>query len=198
MAVKKPSVRFSFPATKNIFISVTKTDDTFGPEVYQTTLVYEKDEADKLKAKIEALDPSFVGLVQYKENEDGTCQFKVKQKRYVSWIDKNKDRQEIEIKPTVLNKDNTPYTGSEPWGGTIAEVGVVVETQAGAQKKGTILALRLRGFRIHDLVTGGAGEGDGDPMFGGAVAATTKDKPEVVDGDDLPFDVDDNDDNAPI
>lgn len=196
---KKASYKFSFPATKNIFLSVTKPDDTFGDAVYQTTLVYDKEQAEILKAKIEALDPRFKGLVNYKENDDGTCQFKLKQKQMVRWRDRvTGQAQEQEMKVTILNKDNTPYEGTEPWGGTIAEAGVVIETQAGAQKKGTILALRLRGIRIHELVTGGAGAGDGDPLFGGAVAATPlKDNSPDVD-DDLPFDLEDNDDDAPI
>lgn len=196
---KKASFKFNFPATKNIFLSVTKPDDTFGDAVYQTTLVYEKSVAEGLKAKIEALDPSFKGLCNFKENEDGTCQFKLKQKQMVRWRDRvTGQNQEQEMKVTVLNKDNTLYEGQEPWGGTIAEAGAVIETQAGAQKRGTILALRLRGIRIHELTIGGAGAGDGDPLFGGAVAATPpKDNGPQVD-DDLPFDMDDNDDDAPI
>lgn len=196
---KKASYKFSFPATKNIFLSVTKPDDTFGADVYQTTLVFDKDVMEGFKAKIEGLDPSFKGLFKYKDNDDGTAQIKVKQNRFIRWKDRvTGEMQEQEMKVTVLNKDNTPYEGNEPWGGTIAEVGVQVETQAGAQKKGTILALRLRGVRIHELVAGGAGAGDGDPLFGGAVAA----KPKAETQEDLPFDMDDNDmdddDNAPI
>lgn len=195
---KKASVRFNFPATKNVFLSVLKPDDAFGNEVYQTTLIYDKDTAEKLRQQIEGLDASFKGLCKYKERDDGTCEFKVKQNRFIRWIDRANERQEIEMKPKVLNLDNTEYTGTEPWGGTIAEVGAVVETQAGAQKRGTILALRLRGIRIHELVTGGAGEGDGDPMFGGAVAASPKGESSEVQTDDLPFDVEPEDDDCPI
>ena len=100
--------------------------------------------------------------------------------------------------PTLLNKDNTPYdaeANGEPWGGTTAEVAVVVETQAGARGKGTILALRLRGIRIHELVKGG---GDGDPMFGAPVGGAFADEEE----DDLPFEggnrVAEDDEDAPI
>ncbi|AUX83663.1 hypothetical protein FDJ32_gp34 [Pseudomonas phage NV1] len=196
---KKASFRFTFPKTKLIFISVVKPDTEYNAEgTYQVSLVYSKDEAEALKAKIEKLDPSFAGLCNYRENDDGTAQFKVKQNRFVRWVDKKtNERQEQIMTPTILNADNTPYEGSEPWGGTIGEVGVVVETQAGANRRGTILALRLRGLRIHELVTGGAGAGDGDPMFGGPVANAKADEDDL----DLPFDVADadvNDDDAPI
>lgn len=195
---KKASVRFNFPATKNIFLSVTKPDDTFGPEVFQTTLVYDKDTMEDLKRRVEALDPSFRGLFKYKENDDGTCQVKLKQNKYIRWNDKN-GPQEVVMNVAVLNADNTKYEGPEPWGGTIAEAGVVVETQPGAQRRGTILALRLRGIRIHELRTG-ASEGDGDPLFGGAVNDAPRDDGVVGEADieefDAPFDLDD--DNAPI
>lgn len=196
---KKVSVKFTFPVTKNIFLSVTKPDDTFGADVYQTTLVYDKDVMEQLKAKIEGLDPSFKGLFKYKENDDGTAQVKLKQNKFIRWKDRvTGQMNEQEMKVTILNKDNTLYEGTEPWGGTIAEAGVVVETQAGAQKKGIILALRLRGLRIHELVTGGAGAGDGDPLFGGATATAPRPEQDVFEDEDLPFDVDENDDDAPI
>lgn len=195
---KKASVRFTFPKTKCIFISVVKPDTEYDAEgVYQMSLVYEKTEAESLKARIEKLDPTFAGLCNYRENDDGTCSFKVKQKRFVRWVDKKtNERQEIIMSPTLLNADNTPYEGTEPWGGTIAEAAVVVETQAGANRRGTILALRLRGMRIHELVTGGAGAGDGDPMFGGPVANARAEAEEL----DLPFDTetDADGDDAPI
>ena len=198
MSNKKASFRFNFPKTKLIYISVMKPDTEYNAEgTYQLSLVYPKDEAEAIKAKIEKLDSSFAGLCNYRENDDGTCSFKVKQNRFVRWIDrKTNERQEQIMQPTVLNADNTPYEGSEPWGGTIGEVGAVIETQAGANRRGTILAMRLRGVRIHELVTGGAGAGDGDPLFGGPVANARAETEDL----DLPFDVEtpDNDDDAPI
>ena len=189
MSTKKASARFTFPATRNIYLSVMQPDDTFGDLVYQTTLVYDKAKGDEIVEQIEALDPRFKGLVSYKELDDGTVTFKVKQKKFLSWIDKNGDRQTQEMIPTILNKDNSKYEGSEPWGGTIAEVGAQVETQKGARGKGTIVALRLRGLRIHELVTGGAQEGDGDPLFGTPVANAKVEAEE----DDIPFDFDKDD-----
>lgn len=194
---KKASVRFTFPTTKIIYVSVVKPDTEYDAEgVYQLSLVYSREEAEAIKARIEKLDPTFAGLCNFREHDDGTCSFKVKQKRFVRWVDKKtQERQQIEMKPTLLNADNTPYEGTEPWGGTIADVAVVVETQAGANRRGTILALRLRGVRIQELVTGGAGAGDGDPLFGAPVANERADEPEL----DLPFDTEgDDDDNAPI
>ena len=188
----KVSQRFSFPATKCSFIYIVQPDTEFDEAgVYQMTLNYDKDTAEKLKASIEKLDPRLKGLIDYHERDDGTCSFRVKQKRIISWIGKDGARQEAEMKPVILNKDNTPFEGTQnPWGGTVAEVGVLVETQKGARGKGTIAALRLRGVRIHELVTGGAEGGDGDPLFGGAVSAQAK---EIFDEEDLPFDTDDED-----
>lgn len=197
MSAKKASFRFNFPATKNIFISAVKPDTEYDHEgSYQTTLVYDKDTMEGLKAKIEGLDPSFKGLFNFRENDDGSCSIKVKQKRFIRWTDrKTNERMEQEAKPVLLNADNTPYEGDEPWGGTIAEVGVVVETQAGANRRGTILALRFKGMRIHELVKGDSS--GGDPLFGAPVA---KGAPQEDDKEDLPFDMDDlgNDDDAPI
>lgn len=196
MSSKKASVRFNFPATKAIFINVIKPDTEYDAEgCYQISLVYDLQQAKKLKAQIEALDPSFDSLCKFRENEDGTATFKVKQKRFVRWVDrKTGDRQEIEMKPVVINADNTAYTGSEPWGGSVVEVGAVVETQAGANRKGIILALRLRGVRIHELVEGSAA-GTDDPLFGGPVNTVmeeTNDDPFTAYEDDV------DDENAPI
>ena len=189
----KVSVRFSFPKTKCSFIYIVQPDTEYDDNgVYQMTLNYDKETADALKAKIEKLDPRLKGLIDYHERDDGSCSFRVKQKRIISWTGKDGTRQEAEMKPTVLNADNTPFDGTQnPWGGTVAEVGVLVETQKGARGKGTIAALRLRGVRIHELVAGGAEGGDGDPLFGGAVA-----NPRVEAEDDEfnpPFDMDDDD-----
>lgn len=188
---KKVSARFSFPATKCSFIYIVQPDTEFDDNgVYQISMSYDKETADSLKAKLEKLDPRLKGLIEYYEKDDGTCIFKAKQKRVISWTDKAGERQEAIMKPTVLNEDNSPFEGTtNPWGGTVAEVGVVVETQKGARGKGIIAALRLRGVRIHELIQGGAEGGDGDPLFGGAVA-----NPRVeIDEDDLPFDADSDD-----
>lgn len=193
----KVSARFSFPATSCSFIYIVQPDTEFDENgVYQMTLNYDKETAEALKAKIEKLDPRLKGLIDYYEKDDGTCSFRVKQKRIISWTGKDGERQEAEMKPVILNKDNTPFEGTQnPWGGTIAEVGVLVETQRGARGKGTIAALRLRGVRIHELVKGGAEGGDGDPLFGGAVANQAK---ELFDDEELPFDLDVNEDDCPI
>lgn len=193
----KVSARFSFPATKCSFIYIVQPDTEYDENgVYQMTLNYDKETAEQLKAKIEGLDPRLKGLIEYHERDDGSCNFRVKQKRIISWMGKNGERQEAEMKPVILNKDNTPFEGTNnPWGGTVAEVGVLVETQKGARGKGTIAALRLRGVRIHELVAGGAEAGDGDPLFGGGVAHQAK---EIFDEEDMPFELPDNDDDSPI
>lgn len=192
---KKVSVRFNFPATKIVFPYIVTPDTEYDEGgIYQVTLVYDKETAEDLKKKIEKLDPRLQGLIEYQERDDGTCNFKVKQKRFLSWM-KDGIQQTTEMTPTVLNADNSKYEGQNPWGGTIAEVGCLIETQKGARGKGTIAAYRLKGVRIHELVSGGAGEGDGDPLFGGPVANQKVEKDTF---DDLPFDVDGDDDDAPI
>ena len=192
---KKLSARFNFPATRASFIYIVTPDTEYDEGgVYQLTLSYDKDQAEEIKKEIQGLDPRLMGLIEYTERDNGDCQFKVKQKRFLSWM-KDGVQQTTEMIPVVLNKDNTPYTGQNPWGGTICEVGCLVETQKGARGKGIIAAFRLKGVRIHELVTGGAAGGDADPLFGGAVANDRVEK-EVF--DDLPFEVDDNDDDCPI
>lgn len=189
----RKSHNFIFPVTKCNYIYVVTPDTQYNDEgVWQVSMVYTKDQAEELKRKVEALDDSFKGLFKYTEKDDGTCVIQAKQKKVLRWK-KAGEQQEVIMTPRVMTKDNKLFEGkTNPWGGTVAEVGVVVETQAGANKKGTILCLRLRGFRIHELVSGG----DSDPMFGGAVA---DDKEEVVvETDDLPFDVDGDDDDCPI
>lgn len=200
---KKASVRFTFPLTKVIYLSVVKPDTEYNSEgTYQVSLVYPLKTAQALKAQIENLSPEFAGLVNFRENDDGTASFKVKQNRVLRWVDKKTgEKHENIMTPTILNKDNTPYdaeANGEPWGGTTAEVAAVIETQAGARGKGTILAMRLRGVRIHDLVKGG---GSGDPMFGAPVDSPF-DSPD--ESEDLPFDGgvpvadSEDDDDAPI
>ncbi len=193
----KVSVRFNFPVTKASYIYIVTPDTEYDEGgVYQLTLTYTKDEAEKIKADIEKRDPRLKGLIEFNERDDGSCTFKVKQKRFLRWVDKAGEPQTAEMKPTILNADNTKFEGTQnPWGGTVVEVGALVETQKGARGKGIIAALRLRGVRIHELVQGGAAEGDDDPLFGGAVKATPVEKEAF---DDLPFDVEDNDDDMPI
>lgn len=188
----KVSARFTFPKTKASFIYIVQPDTEYDDNgVYQMTLNYDKETADALKAKIEKLDPRLKGLIEYHERDDGTCSFRVKQKRVISWTDKTGERQEAIMTPTVLNADNTKFEGTQnPWGGTVVETAVLVETQKGARGKGIIAALRLRGVRIHELVQGGAEGGDGDPLFGGAVA---NERVEPEDDFNPPFDMDDED-----
>lgn len=195
----KVSARFSFPKTNCSYIYIVQPDTEFDESgVYQMTLNYDKETADKLKTDIEKLDPRLKGLIEYHERDDGTCSFRVKQKRVISWMDKKTgERKEAIMTPTILDAQSNPLKlDKNPWGGTIAEAGVLVETQKGARGKGIIAALRLRGVRIHELVSGGAEAGDGDPLFGGGVANAAK---EIFDEDDIPFDTDDGmDDEAPI
>lgn len=193
---KAKSYRFNFPATKLNYINAVKPDTEFNPDGnYQVTLVYPLAVCRDLKEKVEKLDPRFAGLFNFKDNGDGTGQFKVQQKRVIRWKAADGPK-EVIMKPTILNADNSKYDESQgdPWGGTIGEIGAVIETQLGAQRRGTILGLRLRGIRIHELVLGG----DSDPLFGGGIQ-------EGGDGeaDDLPFDTDTtssgfDDDEAPI
>ena len=155
-------------------------DTKFGPPVYQTTI-----NADKsLVAELEALHPSFKGKIPYKELDDGTVNLKAKQRRYITWFDDKGTKQEKEAQPTLLDSNNQPYTGAEPWGGTTAEVALFLEPTSGPQ--GESIALRLKGVRFHDVVLGGGG--DSDPLFGPSVpnGAVDSSDPEA-DDDDLPF-----------
>lgn len=196
---KKVSVKFNFPLTKATFIKVVKPDTEYNESgTYQITLIYDKDTADGIVKDIEKRDPRLAGLINYNERDDGTCQFKVKQNRVLSWTDRTTGEAKTAImEPILLNADNTAFKAEQdPWSGTTVEVGCIIETQKGARGKGIIAALRLRGVRFHDVVVGGAGAGDGDPLFGGAVANPRVEESGFDDedfkADDLPFDTDES------
>ncbi|CCE60795.1 Gp2.5-like ssDNA binding protein and ssDNA annealing protein [Pseudomonas phage tf] len=199
---KKVSVKYTFPKTRANFIKVVKPDTEFVESgTYQITLIYDKQTAEKIKADIESKDARLAGLINYTERDDGDCQFKIKQNRVLSWMDRTtgEPKQAI-MEPILVNSDNTAFKAeSDPWGGTTCEVGAVIETQKGARGKGIIAALRLRGVRFYDVKVGGAAEGDGDPLFGGPVANAKVDTDAFEDvnlggddADDLPFDTDES------
>ncbi|AAL85540.1 ORF.31 [Pseudomonas phage PaP3] len=184
---KKVSQRFTFPVAKLIFPYIVTPDTEYG-EVYQVTIcIPTKEQADELVAKMESKDARLKGTIKYTER-DGEFLFKVKQKKHVDWM-QDGERKSAVMKPIVLTSDNKPYDGPNPWGGSTGEVGILIETQKGARGKGTITALRLRGVRLHEIVSGG--DGEDDPLFGGGFTEE-EDKPEDVFGEDF------DDEDAPI
>lgn len=183
------SYRFTLPVATLNFLHVVKPDTKYGPPVYQLTAEFDEAEGLALVAKMEALDSRFKGLIKFTKR-DGKVQLKIKQRRYITWFDKKTGKkEEKESIPVLVNADNTPYTGDEPWGGTTGEVGLTVDVSKDNNGNATT-ALRLKGVRFHDIKVGG-GSND-DPLFGGAVAgaaAGQDEEPEVDSQDD-----DDNDD----
>lgn len=188
---KKISVRFQFPVTELNFIHAVKPDLKFGP-TYQVTPTYSLEQGKALIKTLESLNPAFVGLIPGKVGADSVT-FKAKQKRYITWFDKEGKKQERESVPVLLNADNTPFTGKEnPWGGTTGEVAVTVDLTKD-QSGNACVALRLVGIRFHDVKIGSGG--NDDPLFGGnSKPAEDDDNPLDLEAtvadtfdDDIPF-----------
>lgn len=183
MANKKPRIPYQTPVARLDYNHLVTPDTKFGPPVFQTNAVFDATEGKRILAEMEGLHPSFKGLIPYTVKDDGSYSFKIKQRKYIQWFDKDGKKQEKELSPTLLNSDNTPYTGAEPWGGTTGEVALYLEPTKGP--KGESIALRLKGVRFHDVVLGGAG--DGDPLFGPSESTgVSNSEPDAFD-DDIPF-----------
>jgi hypothetical protein len=179
---KKLRVPHQTPVLRLDYIRVVTPDTKYGAPTYQLSVTADA----SYVAELEALHPSFKGLIPFKEKDDGSVTLKVKQRRYITWFDDKGNKQEKESAPVLLNHDNTPYTGVDPWGGTTGEVAMFLEPTSGPS--GDSIALRLKGVRFHDIVLGGGG-GDGDPLFGPATPTNggAVDDTEDGDDDDIPF-----------
>lgn len=181
---QKDSYRFTSPVGILNYIRINKPDTKFGPPTYCVTLVLPPDEAKAMVKAMEALDERYVGKIPFKK-EDGGIAFKIKQKQYLSWIDKKTHKKvDHEMTVNLLNKDNSPYTGPDPWGGTTGEVAMTVDVTKSPQGA-MMVALRLRGIRFHDIVEGD----DGDPLFSGTSAggsgnASSDESEEVFESDE--------------
>lgn len=168
---KKISYRFQTNVCDLSYIHAVKPDLKYGP-TYQVTASFPKEEGLKQVAAMEALNPAFKGKIPFKQTDD-VVSLKIKQKRYINWFDKDGKKQERESIPTLLNKDNSPYTGAEnPWGGTTGEVAMTVDLTKDQQGNPTV-ALRLVGIRFHEVKVGG--ESNKDPLFGGGKSSDTED-----------------------
>lgn len=184
MAVKKKvSIRFQTPVARLDYNHLITPDTKFGPPVYSTNVVLDATEGKQVLEEMEALHPTFKGLIPYTVKDDGSYVFKIKQRKYIQWFDKDGKKQEKELTPTLLNSDNTVYSGAEPWGGTTGEVALFLEPTKGP--KGESIALRLKGVRFHDVVLGGAGAGD--PLFGPSEASGVNSEEAPEFDDEIPF-----------
>lgn len=183
---KKLRIAYQSPVGRLDYNHLITPDTKFGPPVYHTTLSFDAAEGKRVLEDLESKHPSFKGLIPYTIKDDGSYSFKIKQRRYIQWFNKDGQKQEKELLPTLLNSDNTVYTGSEPWGGTTGEVAFYLEPTKGP--KGESIALRLKGVRFHDVVLGGASTGD--PLFGPSDAQGVAQEPDPLQDefdDDIPF-----------
>lgn len=181
---KKIRIPYQTSVGRIDYSHVVVPDTKFGAPVYHVTFSLDPTEGKAMLAELEAKHPSFKGLIPYQVKDDGRYSFKVKQRKYIQWFDKGV-KQEKELLPTLLNKDNTPYEGAEPWGGSTGEVAMYLEPTKGPQ--GESVALRLKGVRFHDVVLGSGG-GAADPMFGPApVSGAAASEEETDFDDDIPF-----------
>lgn len=183
MANKKPRIPYQTPVARLDYNHLVTPDTKFGAPTFSTTVVLDATEGKQMLEAMEKLNPTFKGLIPYTVKDDGSYAFKIKQRKYIQWFDKQGNKQEKELTPTLLNSDNTTYTGAEPWGGTTGEVAFYLEPTKGP--KGESIALRLKGVRFHDVVLGGAGSGD--PLFGPSESkgVNTEEAPDF--DDDIPF-----------
>lgn len=190
---KKVSARFQLPVTELSFIHAVKPDMKYGP-TYQVTANFPEEEGKKLVEQMEALNPAFRGKVPVRV-ENGVLSLKIKQKRYISWFDKDGRKQERECIPTLLNKDNSPFTSEDnPWSGTTGEVALTVDLTKD-QQQNPIVALRLVGIRFHEVKVGGDSSND-DPLFGGGKPRAEDNEPSL---DNKDLDADDSfDDDIPF
>ena len=187
-AAKAQATRVQTGVVTLKYTHLVSPDPHFNPlnPDYNVTFVMPEDVAKTFIAEVERLMPAFKNQVPFKVNQEGLYEFKVKQKKFIEWIDqKTGERKREEFVPVLLNSDNTAYEGAEPWAGTTGEVAINLGITKTPQRK-EILALRLKGVRFHDVV-GGQG-GSGDPLFGPAIAQGGAEEDEdVVDDGVLPF-----------
>lgn len=177
------------------YINVVAPNGNFDPTNpdYNVTWKMEPKEARAFIAQIEELMPEFKGKVPSKRDDEDNYIFKAKQKKYIKWVDKKtNEAKQMEVKPRVINKDNTPYEGREPWGGSTGEVAIELRQSRTPQGK-AMLALTLKGVRIHELYLGDGGsdaaDGDDDPLFGSNIVQSTGTPVMAADEfeDDVPF-----------
>lgn len=184
---KKPFLKYTTPVANFNYIHAVTPDTKFGPPTFSVTVQLNAEDGAKMVADVEKLMPKFTGQVPYKVNDAGQYEFKIKQKKFIEWF-VNGEKQTKEATPVLLNSDNTPYTGTEPWSGSTGEVALIVDETRKPNGE-AMMALRLKGIRFHEIVTG-TGSGGGDPLFGNGSPAALP----VDDGGDT----EEEDDDAPF
>jgi hypothetical protein len=174
------------------YINVMTPNSNFNPANpdYNVTWKMSPKDGKAFIAEVEDKIPEFKGKVPSKRDDEDNYIFKAKQKKYIEWV-KDGEKQSMEVKPRVLNADNTPYEGREPWGGTVGDVAMELRATRTPQGK-PMLALTLKGVRIKSLYLGdGSSSGDGgDPLFANNVVEGGNNQVQEVLGDfedDVPF-----------
>lgn len=186
----KPVIITTVPGIA-VFPKLNEPDTKFNPEGdYKVTLRLDAEEGAKLLAKLEelrneashALQAAAMGAGQkatvkkmQKEadlpvreevddegNETGNLLFNFKMRA----SGKRKNGKVYEQAPVIVDAKNKPLS-EDVWGGSKIEVNAAI-TPFYVPALGTGVALKLRGVRVLDLVTGG-GNRDPEAMFGAAV-----------------------------
>ncbi len=181
MSKARNSYRFTTVAGELSYNHFTQPDTKYGAPTWQTTISFPEEVGRQEVAKMEALDPRFRGMIRSKV-VDGKLQLKVKQKRFVTWYSQGA-QQSKEFIPVVVDAENQPYKGDEPWSGSTGAVGLTVDMSKDNNGK-PIVQLRLRGVRLHEVKLGGGG--NDDPLFGGGAtpAATSNEETDESFADD--------------
>lgn len=193
--MSKTNKSIQTPVVPLNYINVVTPNGNFDPTNpdYNVSWKMAPKEGKEFIARIEELMPEFKGKVPNKRDDEDNYIFKAKQKKYIKFIDKKTgEAKQIEVKPRVLNADNSAYEGREPWGGTTGEVGIELRPSKTPQGK-PMLALTLKGIRVHALYLGdgsAAASEDDDPLFGNNVVQDSTGPTTVAADefeDDVPF-----------
>jgi hypothetical protein len=187
---KTAKIRMTTAPVELNYINVVNPDGKFSPNnpKYQVSWKLGPAEGKAFIAEVVEKMPSMKGKVPHRRDDDDNYIFKATQKKFIEWVAAG-EKKSVQFTPVLLNQDNTPYEGREPWGGSVGEVAFILRETKG--EAGAGLTFSLQGVRFHEVKIGNGEGGDGfDPLFGNNTKASAAAEPEVFeqdDEDDVPF-----------
>lgn len=190
MTAKAKKIRMTTNPVELNYINVVNPDGKFSPNnpKYQVSWKLGPAEGKAFIAEVTEKMPHLKGKVPHRRDDDDNYIFKAAQKKYIEWFAAG-EKKSVEFNPVLLNADNTPYEGKEPWGGSIGEVAFILRETKG--EAGAGLTFSLQGVRFHEVKIGtGEGGGDFDPLFGSSTTEVKASGPSEAfeeDEDDIPF-----------
>lgn len=186
---KIAKIRMTTAPVELNYINVVNPDGKFSPNNPKFQVSWKLGPVDGKAFIAEVVEkmPSMKGKVPHRRDDDDNYIFKASQKKFIEWMAAG-EKKSVQFTPVLLNSDNTPYEGREPWGGSVGEVAFILRETKG--EAGAGLTFSLSGVRFHDVKVGTGEGGDFDPLFGNNTKASTVEtemaQPED-DDDDVPF-----------